>query len=585
MSRNKPLGLLVSLLLVACSNPGSRDTDIENRDILPDLAPRDVLVVVDVPLTADELFADAGLESLDGPSPSLPGQLNLATDADRDGKVSFTDPDDEAFEDSWSMKGGAVFLLNLDDDDGDGLADALDDKVNGPEDTRDLAPIYLAAASWLPDGVTVILSGTNTDKGRLFRFGDDGWLAVTLPYEVPVEGLRDDPLVLGFEGRDISLLSAPELPSRIIELRVTATGPGGVELAGDRVELHVAPLLITSALQPVKQAFLALPQDGSLAVFDQQLGELLAAAGLPLSPVALADEEPVFLGDHLELALGVLPRAGGHVTQHYALLAGPEPMVAALEQALLGADLAPLVPLTGSPFELYHAFSNLESSPVLLAGEMYFPYGRLYYGTGPAPGSMPATGLLSLLERQGLQGSPVAVDTSFLHTGHVSEIISWVPYTGDPGCCGKGFRMLYADPELALNLLGDVVDMETIAYNLALVHPLAESYASFLPQLGLEDEDVIRVPVLFVPHPVSGRASPLLPSIANGIPVGKHYLAPGPAGIVPDFEVLSAWLMEALAPINAVVTFLPMPDPVAGIYRTVVTRRLPDNVEWWLWFM
>jgi hypothetical protein len=28
-----------------------------------------------------------------------------------------------------------------------------------------------------------------------------------------------------------------------------------------------------------------------------------------------------------------------------------------------------------------------------------------------------------------------------------------------------------------------------------------------------------------------------------------------------------------------------LPAPDAGLYRTVVTRRLPDNVEWWLWFM
>ncbi len=590
MSWKKPIGLLAVALVAACSSPGTPAADLAPNDGGADLALMDVRSVGDLSLPREELAADLFPARQDEAAPPVPGIINLATDADRNGKVSFTDPEDEELEEGWSMKGGAVFLLNLDDDDGDGLADALDDKVNGPEDARDLAPIYLASAPWLPAGAVVTLAGTNAEKGRLFRYLDGEWLAVTLPVEVPVQGLREDPLVLGFEGRDVSLLSAPEMASRIVSFQVTATGPGGEELAGDRVELHVAPLLVTSALQPVKQAFLALPQDDSLADFGEQLGELLSAAGLPLTAVAMAgglvvDGEPVFLGDHLEMALAVLPRAGGHVTQHYAMLAGPEPVVAALGKALLGADLGPLAPLSEAPFEAGHAFCNVESSPVLLAGEMYLPYGRLYYGSGTTPETMPPPALLSLLERQGLQGSPVAVDTSFLHTGHVSEIIAWVPYTGDPGCCGKGFRMLLADPELALSLLGKGVDAETDAYNRSLMVPLTKAYESFLPQLGLVDDDVIRVPVLFTPHPDSGRARPFLPSIANGIPVGKHYLAPAPPGPHSDFELLSAWLMEALAPINAVVTFLPLPAPDAGLYRTVVTRRLPDNVEWWLWFM
>ena len=125
---------LPALLVLACGGSSVPDEDHAGAHI-------DVATPVDQYSTADgvaDLDARASGEGrgdakggevlpdgVDGGAP-LPAVLNLATDADRNGKVSFTDPDDEELEESWSLKSGAVFLLNLDDDDGDGLATFLE---------------------------------------------------------------------------------------------------------------------------------------------------------------------------------------------------------------------------------------------------------------------------------------------------------------------------------------------------------------------------------------------------------------------------------------------------------------------------
>ncbi len=77
----------------------------------------------------------------------LPGP-DLDVDTDRDGTI--TDADD-ALEDAFSPAGGAIFLANVDDDDGDGAQDWRDSVVSGLEDMADLAPLTIGAYPDLPE--------------------------------------------------------------------------------------------------------------------------------------------------------------------------------------------------------------------------------------------------------------------------------------------------------------------------------------------------------------------------------------------------------------------------------------------------
>jgi protein-arginine deiminase len=568
--------------------------------------------------TVNDLVGE--LATVDGTEVIEPAAvLNLATDADRNGKVSFTDPDDEELEENWSMKSGAVFLLNLDDDDGDGLADALDSQVNGPEDALDLAPIYLAPAPWLPGDATLELTAKNGELGRLFRFVQGTWVPLVLPLSMESAELQDEPMVLGFEGRATALLMSPEKSERVVQLTLTARAFDGTLLGEDFAVLHHAPLLVTSTLLPVKEVWSRGGGDSVPASVLSGLFDLLAVAGISLTVLDGDGEDLSLLSERMEVVLAVRPDGKGHSVVYYPLLTAPSPSaLASLEAALLGADIAPLLAPGGVNEDLsLVSLGNIESSPVLLAGEMFLPYGRLYYGFDGESQLGPPAPVLELLARQGLQGEPVAVDTSFLHFGQLSQVLSWVPYSGDPGCCGKGFRMLFADPTLALTLVEQWVangqgeatletpdgpislssltgDSGLRAFNEATASELEVLYGAFLPEFGLVDDDVIRVPLLFFPHPQSGRAVPLLPAITDAFVVGKHYLAPATESGGEGFDLMAAWLEEALAPINAVVTFVPLPYSPSSIAETgsfgclrqlLVGRRKPDNVEWWLWFM
>lgn len=62
-------------------------------------------------------------------------------DSNRDGRVDEADIEGR---DRWSWEGpGAFFSANLDDDDGDGLADCADVKINGAKDEADLARLQV----------------------------------------------------------------------------------------------------------------------------------------------------------------------------------------------------------------------------------------------------------------------------------------------------------------------------------------------------------------------------------------------------------------------------------------------------------
>jgi hypothetical protein len=90
-------------------------------------------------------------DSGSGGSPVAPAPIvNLVVDANRNGRLEL-EPGaegagpDELTEGTWTGALGAVFLVNLDDDDGDGIPDNADDSVNGASDELDLARIAVQA--------------------------------------------------------------------------------------------------------------------------------------------------------------------------------------------------------------------------------------------------------------------------------------------------------------------------------------------------------------------------------------------------------------------------------------------------------
>jgi hypothetical protein len=281
-----------------------------------------------------------------------------------------------------------------------------------------------------------------------------------------------------------------------------------------------------------------------------------------------------------------------------SLLLGPETGLAPVVQAGSDADL--------------DDFSNLEVTPALLHEEQFHPYGRIVAGMDAQSGAAPSPELLALLAAQAAQGDAVLVDTSWLRSRHVDEIVGWIPFLGGPGCCGKGFVLLLPDTIRMLALLeevaaaghGDAVvlsgtEQETtvdallanaalLDFNAGLQEKLDDLRTQLASELQLVDEDIVLLPALFAPFSDDDPAAvPLFPSPIAGVVVGKLLILPAPHGPeVDDSDALRVRVEELLAPYSVVLTFVDdlVPYHTAGgsLHRGTQVRRLPTNLEWWM---
>lgn len=136
----------------------------------------------------------------------------LIADVNRDGRVTAAD---EEGEDRWTDTRGAIFLPNLDDDerrcrvdpaDLERLGaevdrklaacnDAADDRINGPRDAADLAPLAVNAHRTVSRHATGRLSVVPAGKARVFV---DGKAVETLTADQLRSGVR-----AGLEGLDV----------------------------------------------------------------------------------------------------------------------------------------------------------------------------------------------------------------------------------------------------------------------------------------------------------------------------------------------------------------------------------------------
>ena len=160
------------------------------------------------------------------------------------------------------------------------------------------------------------------------------------------------------------------------------------------------------------------------------------------------------------------------------------------------------------------SFGNMEVSPPVTVNGVEYPFGRIYwgewFGEGPKDDNLTAT-----LKAQRVQ-APFQLDVSFLCVGHVDEFTTFVP---DP-TSDKGFRLIitdveeaYAfldtlDPELAIPPYEEYKGYATIQDILddadlrSLNEEIQEDYlvpnlAILKAELGLTDDDIIKLPMLF----------------------------------------------------------------------------------------
>jgi len=535
-------------------------------------------------------------------------RADVDVDADRDGLVEMASGQDDDDEEAWSAQRGAVFLHNADDDDGDGLVDALNTQLDGPADALDLAPVRLRAIPWLPADWTAELRVDAASDGmtRLFRdTGGGAWSLFDPDLHNPLDAadLADD-IVLGIEATDFarSADGASGAWGGEVTLSLRLRDGSGVQRSQDSACLRVAPFVLHSNLDPTQTVVVTLK--GNTGAFVSALGAPVTAGGgalMPIDGIVTWPNADIWAQDAMEFGTTGMPVAGG--TQHMpVVLRSPRdwPLDPWTEGAWLGPD-------RGYAFKGEYRtgvdwidwFGNLDCTPPLPG----WPLGRVYTGYQGALTMHPD--VLEFLEAQRVQAPVLQIDTGWLLIGHVDEEVCFVPSQ-----IGSPWRVVMPSTTMALDILSDLsaaaqgalpvfegkgdettVDgllnwTEFVAYNQSCQAALDGVRQQVKDGFGIAESDIVDIPALFWKGGGTQRAIAHMPNMANALIVGDRFITSDPFGPqVGGVDAFAQPVIDALTPLGLTVDLVddwyPYHEWWGEVHCGTNAVRDPPTTPWW----
>jgi hypothetical protein len=564
-------------------------------------------------------------------------ELHMHVDADRDG----TADDDRTGLDKWEWgkgKKGAIILCNNDDDAGAGASDNSDDKINGGNDASELAPLeFRLSGPKPPADVKAFLKVSDHKFVRIFDTKAAGTVEVIGPtsgkssYEFPN---------LTFAKREFGI-EAVRYADGAFSGTVVLTfevQKAGATVYDEKAELRVAPWMMPNHLDKAEIVYVVKfsaaypPVGGPPPAYDvrsndrfrTELDTFITAAGCTLVTHAVNDQ---WMQDCMEFGFSSLPSTGFRTTSAAYRKRGLQTYPRTLRKADLGyhEEVRFADPRDDTTFD---STGNLECTPpVTSKAGKHYPWGRIYFGPGrPAEEMNPK--VVDFLKEQTVQ-APIPVDTSWLAVGHVDEFIGIAP--GGP----KGFKLLLASPKLAYKVLtankaasgasklltgrkfpewnaaGDDIigwkDAEvtisgfltTGIPNLGLTAAVLKSFnddkqakiddtrKDLKKELGLDEPDIIDVPVLFRPYEREpALAEALTGDTVNMLVVNKHCIPPKAFGpVVGGKDLFEEELKSALTPLGLTVKFLDdwyeYHVAMGEVHCGTNTLRKQPSAKWW----
>lgn len=480
-------------------------------------------------------------------------KIQIAADVNRDGKVEF-DADNQE-KNKWTSERGAIFFNNNDSDQNTKKPDYADAVVNGSEDLRDLAVLKVKKIPGLPKDSRVVISvdDASLDRIRIFlKAVDNDYKPLNLTDDGNIDPalLRQKDLELRVEANSY----ADKSWSGETEVTAIVKSSNG-ETQSDSVRLKVAPFILLSNLN-TGIALYAREFPGRNEAFINSLSELVPQAGAEL--VVVPAGEPynarcVWLQDTLEIGYSEMPGQKMNVVlkanRGRSLDNYPK-------DGLLGPDFGWIQ--VGTFREKYGQgrggngwldwYGNLEVTPPLPA----YPHGRIYYGhnpDGPKEASLNPE-IVGMLDAQRIQAPALKLDTGWLLIKHVDEVISFLPSSNPE----YPYKVLVVDTEAMIALLekwvkdghGEVPILDLyskeatissfaknknlIDLNQSLQRERIEPNIDLLKrELGLKEEDFIRVPSFFDKDGVS-----VVPNMVNSTILNGHIFIVAPNGPVID---------------------------------------------------
>ncbi|XP_023143362.2 protein-arginine deiminase type-2 [Amphiprion ocellaris] len=561
-------------------------------------------------------------------------EISLDVDADRDGIVEHNNPDKGSWK--WGPDGhGAILLVNCDSERTYlKKPDHEQTSITRVSDLKDMSVMVLRTKgpAKLPEGykLTMHISQGDAESVRVFRTRSPGVMNNSISYTLFNAFVRDFPLVLSSEvlSQEVPYLGGEaemnfyveglRFPDRdfdgLISINLSLLEPIGEALPEtpiftDKVMLRVAPWIMTpNTLQPL-EVFVCSTSDNY--TFLNGMRNLVAKSGYKLNIC----HEYMNRGDRWmqdELEFGYIdsphqrfpvvldsPRDGKLQNFPYEELLGPN--FGYVTRTAENEEVSSL-----------DSFGNLEVSPPVTVNGKKYPLGRIIIGVAfptATKGRNMTKVVQEFLFAQKVQ-EPVALFSDWLLVGHVDEFMTFVPASDR-----KGFRLLLASPDAGYKLFrglqndghgqakmfDGLKDEEQITVDEILNDEILQSHNNYVQscidwnrdvlkrELGLDDDDIIDMPILFKLVEEMGsesRAVAYYPDMVNMIVLGKNLGIPKPFGPKVNGRcALEAEMCSLLEGLGLRCTFI---DDFASYHKLLGevhcgsnVRRQPFDFKWW----
>lgn len=552
----------------------------------------------------------------------LPG-LDLDADMNRDGRIS---DEDDLNEDVFSTTSGAVFLANVDDDDGDGVQDFRDDVVSGIEDVQDMARLMVRQYQDLPSSSTVRLAIEPAAAASNIRiFGEDGGGNLV---EVYAPGSGETALDAGrMAAGDITLyvegLSGwtQDWDGRA-EITLTAERGDDGAIESDKVAMRVAPVIFPDNTRPAETLYVM-----EITIFDLGPNVPFYRGVMEHTPSEVeiyTVDQIEYLGDrwvqdNMQTGYQVMPTdTGMHVMQTYletVRSTGDDGLEYLVTDELHGQDHGYF--FTGGGETSLNYGGNLEITPPYVdASGTEHPFGRILVGGGAGGTILGRAYEDHMTSRQRafldaqIQGPTLELSSEWLLVGHIDEIFLFLPNPSRHN--GRDFVVLFASPMLAVSSLeeleaaglsSEVVfpgrrtqttvgailqDDAFLSYQEAVQARIDSVREKLMAEMALTDADILEVPVLYEAHRYFGDdySAAYVPGIQNLVVLNQTLLVPDPEGPTQNgTDIWQRMTREVLEPLGVTVHFVDVFDSyhlnLGEAHCGTGVRHAPYDAAWW----
>ncbi len=406
--------------------------------------------------------------------------ITLLVDTNRDNVVN---GDDEAGKDKWTRDRGAFFLVNCDDDDKNGKADAaeydrdehvviIDDVIN-TGDTSDITPLVVSAVPDLTNHEVYLKIGS-LDQIRAIHVFEKiaegtakfwgGPTETDVEFDITPYLSETDPTTLGIEGLKYRLqaggvagFTADMLFDGFVQFEIECRdAKTGAVLGSDDVLLKVAPWIALPNTLDAEQVF-AKTMSALIPAFDAAAGWIVVPtpndkfledleSGLGAGQPKTFATDTQWAQDDVEIGFSRTPRSEVRIAAYTRHHGSGEDIVAKIGDALwrrallMGATpVAPNVGIYRNPMSAGANSGDYGGNIELVPPTATDPLGRICVGN-----------TISAKKKQFFASQevqpPFEVNTSWLAVGHVDEVVTF--WKGAP------MTVIIASPRLAYETLG-----------------------------------------------------------------------------------------------------------------------------------